>query len=536
MRSSGIAVFGFQAVCNNYIRQLKIVLTLAMVACCPNATSAAEPESAAQILLNMMADKARGLAAANYAPPVSNLPSELADMSYSRYRAINFKPEQALWRNESLFEVQFFHPGFLYKEPVDIKVIDGQGLNARVDFNPESFNYNGPAKDILNVAKPDFGFAGFRIHYPLNSSQYKDEFVVFQGASYFRLVGPGHVYGMSARGLAIDTAGPNGEEFPVFREFWLLKPQPESAVVSVFALLDSPSVAGAYHFEFHPGVPTSVDVDARLFARTDVGKLGVAPLTSMFHYGENRTMFFDDFRPEVHDSDGLQMLTQSGEWIWRPLTNPTHLSISSLLDENPQGFGLMQRDREFGNYHDVEANYHRRPSFWVKPLSEWGKGRVELVEIPSQSETNDNIVAYWVPEQPLRKGEEARFRYSLTSLDAFPAGHSLAHVASTRIGWAAIPGQDKPPPTSERQFVVDFTGADLDRLAADIPLEASLSVSSGQTRDLHVVRLPAGNGWRVSFKLTPEKQDAVDMRLYLSWGTQRLSEVWNYVWYPNAVR
>lgn len=523
-----------EAFCNKYIRIIKSVLAAGLFAAATPAFC--DPPPATEILLNLMSDRARTLASEEYQAPAPSMPAELEKMGYSEYRAINYLSDKALWKGESLFELQFFHPGFLYKEPVEVRIIDKEGVNTRLDFDPALFEYNQPARGLAEVAKPDLGFAGLRVHFPLNSAKYKDEVMVFQGASYFRMVGPGQVYGISARGLAIDTAGANGEEFPAFREFWLLKPSENQGVMHVFALLDSPSVAGAYQFDLRPGAKTSVDIEARLFARKDVNKLGVAPLTSMFHYGENRTRFFDDFRPEVHDSDGLQMLTNSNEWIWRPLTNPTELSIVSLSDENPRGFGLMQRDRDFASYQDTEARYHERPGFWVKPLGDWGKGRVELVEIPSQSETNDNIVAYWVPEQPFRAGDEVRYRYSLTATDGQPGPELLARATSTRIGWAAIPGESKPPPTTERQFIVDFSGETLNELAADLPIRADLSTQSGAYRDLHVTKLPDASGWRVSFKLSPEKSNAVDMRLTLRWGEQQLSEVWNYVWYPNAVK
>ena len=520
--------------CNNYICFIKSAVFAALISVSVPAFS--EASSATDILLNLMTDRAKTLASKDYQAPDASLPSELENMGYSQYRAINFLSDRALWKDESLFELQFFHPGFLYKEPVEVRIIDGDGVTTRLDFDPASFEYNDPAKGLARVATPDLGFAGLRIHYPLNSAEYKDEVMVFQGASYFRMVGPGQVYGISARGLAIDTAGASGEEFPSFREFWLLKPTENQGVMHVFALLDSPSVAGAYQFDLRPGATTSVDVEVRLFARKDVDKLGIAPLTSMFHYGENRTRFFDDFRPEVHDSDGLQMLTHNNEWIWRPLTNPTELSIVSLTDENPQGFGLMQRDRNFAHYQDIEARYHDRPGFWVKPLGDWGRGRVELVEIPSQSETNDNIVAYWVPERPFRAGEEVRYRYSLIATNGEVGADAVARVSATRIGWAAIPGESRPPPTSERQFIVEFSGETLNRLSGDSPIEADLSLQSGAYRDLHVTKMPNASGWRVSFKLSPEKANPVDMRLALRWGEQQLSEVWNYVWYPNAVK
>lgn len=485
-------------------------------------------------LFQRIEERARALAAERFQAPAVTVPEALATIDYQQYRAIRFKPEQALWRGQSLFEIQLFHPGFLYQEPVQINLVEDNRA-VQLPFRRELFRYDGPAAPLADIASEELGYAGFRVHYPLNTAEHKDEFLVFQGASYFRLVGPGQSYGISARGLAIDTAEPRGEEFPVFREFWLFRPQPEEPRLRLFALLDSPSVAGAYWIEIAPGAPTSMRVDARLFARKDIGKLGIAPLTSMFHHGENSTRFVDDFRPEVHDSDGLQVLTGEGEWIWRPLGNPGLLRVTSMQDSSPAGFGLLQRDRRFEHYQDLEAAYERRPGLWVTPEHDWGKGRVELVEIPTDSEVNDNIVAYWVPDAPMKAGESRRFAYQLRTVEKTVPDHALAAVLRTRIGWAAVPGEPDPPPRSVRQFVVDFRGGELPSLAAQAPLRPVLSHPVGEVRDLHVRQLPDGNTWRVSFKLDPQEHDVVDMRLHLALKDQRLSEVWSYLWAADAM-
>jgi glucans biosynthesis protein len=493
-------------------------------------------------LFDTIEARAQKLASRPYDPDAAKLPEALAKLSYSQYRAIRFRPAAALWRDESLFEVQLFHPGFLYREPVVINLVEAAGKDDEsprggrpLVFDPELFRYDGPAADVADAVTPDLGFAGFRIHFPINAEDYKDEFLVFQGASYFRIVGPGQLYGLSARGLAVDTAESRGEEFPVFREFWLEKPAADAAQLVIHALLDSPSVTGAYRFEVRPGAPTEIGVEARLYARKDVGKLGIAPLTSMFLHGKNSVRFKDDFRPQVHDSDGLLMLTAAGEWIWRPLTNPRHLHVSSLLDEGPLGFGLFQRDRDFSNYADMEARYERRPSLWVIPEGTWGRGRVELVEIPTDSETHDNITAYWVPEQALKAGERRRYRYRLRSVDASVREHQLAQVSQTRIGWAAIPGQSNPPPRGHRQFIVDFAGGPLAALGSRQPVRAEIEKNRGEISDLDVSMLPDGGGWRASFKLAPDGDQPSDMRLSLHLRDQRLSEVWSYVWHPSAL-
>lgn len=486
-------------------------------------------------LFDAIASRAKLLAQRDYKPIQANIPDALANMNYDQYRSIRFRPEAALWHNESLFEIQLFHPGFLYREPVILHMAT-DGPDSALQFKQEFFNYDGPAAPLAGVAPGNIGFAGFRVHYPLNSKDYKDEFLVFQGASYFRMIGPGLNYGLSARGLAIDTAEPQGEEFPVFREFWLVKPAPEETHMVMYALLDSPSITGAYRFDIYPGAPTEMRVEARLFARKDILKLGVAPLTSMYMWGENHTRYVDDFRPEVHDSDGLLMAAANGEWIWRPISNHRSLHVSSLSDVNPRGFGLLQRDRDFDHYMDMEARYERRPSMWIMPEGNWGAGRAELVEIPSDSETNDNIVAYWVPSEPMKAGSSATFAYRLRSFDDYLPENVGGKVIRTRIGWGANPGQQNPPPHSFRKFVIDFRGGELDNISADAPLEAALQNNSGKVSELKVSRLPDGRTWRASFKLEPDGGKLVDMRLSLKLRDQRMSEVWSYVWYPDAIQ
>lgn len=520
-----------------------VPITLAQQNTSPSSAASSTAEGSAPMvsdeepnaLFNAIEARAKALAESSYKPVQAQMPPELANMSYDQYRSIIFRPEASLWRGESLFEIQLFHPGFLYREPVVLHMASSEG-DPSLKFKQEFFNYVGLAEGLAGKVPENIGFAGFRVHYPLNTNEFKDEFLVFQGASYFRLVGPGQVYGLSARGLAIDTAESSGEEFPVFREFWLIKPEPDQTRLVIYALLDSPSVTGAYRFEITPGAPTEMGVEARLFARRDIKKLGVAPLTSMFHHGENTTRFIDDFRPEVHDSDGLLVAAANGEWIWRPLSNHRALRVSSLADENPRGFGLLQRDRDFNHYLDMEADYELRPSLWVIPQGEWGKGRVELVEIPTDTEVNDNIVAYWVPDQPFKAGESRHYSYRLRTFDQHLAEQGGARVLRTRIGWGAVPGQSNPPPRSKRQFIVDFNGGELENLSADVPLEAELQKNSGTITDLMVMRLPDQKTWRVSFKLEPEGNNLVDMRMFIKLRDQRLTEVWSYVWYPDAIQ
>ena len=494
-----------------------------------------DPATPAAVFAHVI-DRARGLARSSYAPPPASLPDTLTGLSYEQYRSIQSRPAEALWHDEARFAVQLLHPGFLYREPVQMRVVrDGQIHTLR--FDKTLFRYVGSAEQVAHAVTPELGYAGFRVYYPLTNDNSKEEVVVFLGASYFRLLGPDQVHGVSSRGLAVDIAVDSGEEFPSFREFWLVQPTPEASTLTFFALLDSPSVTGAYRFDLSPGTHTVLDVDARLHARKDVTKLGVAPLSSMFLYGQNRTPRFDDFRPQVHDSDGLMMHTAADEWIWRPLANGPGLRVTSLRDDTPRGFGLLQRDRNFDNYLDLEANHHRRPSEWVAVgEGDWGSGGVELLAIPTDSEFNDNIAAYWVPDQPFMAGDERRYAYRLITFNSRLDAQTLAQVERTRIGWDALPGQSDPPPRSQRRFIVDFSGGNLRSLERAEPVDAVLETSAGQTSAPVVQPLPGGQGWRASFRLAPAGNRPADMRLYLELDGRRLSETWSYVWYPDHVQ
>ncbi|MBK1642055.1 glucan biosynthesis protein D [Chromatium okenii] len=469
--------------------------------------------------------RAAELAANPYQPDRPALPHYLANLDYDHYRDIRFDPAHNLWRNETLpFQVNFFHRGFLSQDRVTINLVDAAGQAAPVTFHHDLFNYG---KNLVPDDMPtNLGYAGLRIMHPLNRADVFDDLAVFQGASYFRALGKDLNYGLSARGLAIDTGLPSREEFPVFREFWLRQPVPNASEITLYGLLDSDSVAGAYRFVIHPGVETVIDVKAKLFFRKSVQKLGIAPLTSMFFHGENSDRFIDDFRPEVHDSDGLLVETNYGERIWRPLANPIGLRVSNFQVENPRSFALLQRDRNFTNYEDLEAHYHNRPSAVVEPIGNWGKGVVELVEIPSNAERYDNIGAYWIPAQPTEAGQELNFAYRLRFTKDPEAAMLGGRVSATRIGAG---GTDILDP-NVRKFVVDFTGETLAKLDPNTPVEAQVFTTSGQVSKPIVQANPANNGWRLFFELTPNGNQPADLRAFLRNGNDVLSETWSFRW------
>ena len=475
-----------------------------------------------------VARRAQQLAAKPHERAAPALPKALADLNYDQYRDIRYKPEQALWRSSRLpFEVQFFHPGLYFNQIVKTNLITAEGVRP-LPFNPDHFDYGRNDLDADKLR--EVGYAGLRVHYPLNRADYKDELLVFLGASYFRAVGRGAQYGLSARGLALDTGELGGEEFPAFTEFWLEWPRAEDQQLTIYALLDSRRVTGAYRIRLKPGDSTTTEVKLRLYFRDSVKKLGIAPLTSMYFYGENQPAAAEDFRPEVHDSDGLLLHTDP-EWIWRPLVNPRRLLITSFGANNPRGFGLMQRDRAFSSYEDLEARYDLRPSAWVEPRGDWGRGRVELVQIPTPDETNDNIVAYWVPEQAPEAGSSMDIEYGLRWEMKFATQPPLAHVVQTRRGH----GRGREPDGSLR-FQIDFGGPLLERLLPDTRLVSGVWVGdNAELLERQTFRNEVTGGWRVSLRVRRlDDSKPVEMRAVLRNGEENVSETWAYVLPPDA--
>lgn len=460
---------------------------------------------------------ARALAAHSYVPPDTTLPHALAGANYDQYRDFRYRPDKALWRDLPGvdFQAQFFHRGFLFKPRIEIHVVeDDQARELR--FSTSLFDYSPNPTPALDDGT---GFAGFRLHAPLNGREYFDELCVFLGASYFRAVGKGLAYGLSARGLALGSGDPGPEEFPVFRAFWLHRPAPGNKTVVVDALLDGPSVSGAYRFGIRPGEDTVFDVDARLFPRVDLAHAGIAPLTSMYQFDASDRAGIDDYRPSVHDSDGLSLLTGTDEQVWRPLSNPSSIQHSGFQDRTPRGFGLMQRKRAFNEFEDAEAGYEKRPSAWVEPLDDWASGEVHLVEIPTADEYQDNIVAFWRPAAPLKAGSESRWRYRLHWTATKLWKPALAHVAATRIG--ARPGDDR----SIRLVVIDFEGGDIGSEAPQIEVAAS----TGRVANA-VVHVRPGGGWRVGFEFAPDGRNSSELRARLQRGGTAVSETWVYRW------
>ena len=493
------------------VRLALAVVILALLS--PTLESKAQERPATPFSRELLIARAAELAKTDFVQPT--LPPGKERLTYDQYRAIRFQNGASIWSRENrTFTVDLFHPGFIYETPVDINLVVG-GQARRVFFTNEIFEY-GPEAPTVEIDE-DMGYSGLRVRAPINAPDVLDEFLVFQGASYFRAVAKNQVYGLSARGLALRTARPEGEEFPVFTEFWLERPPEAADEIVIHAMLESPSVVGAYSFTIRPGEETLMDVLATLFPRRDIAAFGVAPLTSMFLFDASNSGRFDDFRDAVHDSGGLEILTGAGERVWRPLANPRTLQVSAFIDRDPRGFGLVQRKRNITDYEDYEARYDLRPSLWVEPLGKWGDGHVELVEIPTEREIHDNIVVYWQPAQPLKAGQGTDVSYRLRWSNE-PLDHSLARVESTRTGQSLN--------AARRDFVVDFRGN------GPVPedLELKATTSNGSIINPRGRVVTPDDTYRVGFELEPGRGDLAELRLVLLADGKPWSETWLYRW------
>lgn len=491
------------------------------------------------VTFEKLVERAQNLAGKAYVPPSENaLPQWMQELSYDQYRDIRFDPKKALWIGEGIpFRAMFFHPGYLFRRPVEMwEFTDSH--QQRIRLSEEFFTY-GPLIEKHGAVPPEVGFAGVRLHTPLNTPDYYDELIVFQGASYWRALGRGQRYGISARGIAVNT-GLAGvpEEFPDFRAFWLRKPNVGDDHALVYALLDGPSVTGAYEFMIYPGEDTVVDVRMVVFLRRDVQRLGIAPMSSMYWFGENSRRRFDDYRPEVHDSDGLAIWTGRDERIWRPAMNDTgRVEFSFYADEGLKGFGLLQRDRRLVAYEDEEACYHLRPSLWIKPVGDWGKGQVMLMEIPTANELADNLVAMWIPDGERKAGERLEFRYKQYWTMREDPSEAGGRVVATRTGlheW--LPG--------ERTMIVEFAGEGLPDPAVESEedgkkLEAvveAIGENAGKVvfDGVNIYRMQDGR-LRLSFQMKPAQEGGkleeigpVELRAALRHGEDYVTETWSY--------
>ncbi|SHH28588.1 glucans biosynthesis protein [Hydrocarboniphaga daqingensis] len=472
--------------------------------------------------------QARALSQQPYKSHAGELPKEVAALDWDQYQALQFRNDHALWGEEALrFKAKFFHLGLFFKSPVKMYEIEN-GQATEIAYDPAMFDYGKSGVNGKKLPK-DLGFAGFRLNFHTDDTR---DVAAFLGASYFRAVGGEWQYGLSARGLAIDCGAPTPEEFPNFTSYWLERPAKGSNTLTIYALLDSPSTTGAYRFLLTPGGTLVMDIDAALYPRKTIDRLGIAPCTSMYQTGENDRRMANDWRPEIHDSDGLCMNTGAGEWIWRPIANPRNLRFNAYQDENPRGFGLLQRDRNFDHYQDDGVFYDRRPSLWVEPKAGWGKGSVQLVEIPTNDETFDNIVAFWNPAKKPQPGEELLFGYRLHWGARMPSSPPSAICVATRTGLGGVVG--RPRQYFSWRFAVDFAGGDLPLISGKAKVEAVISVSRGKVEITSARPLDDIRGYRAMFDLVPpdDSTTPIDIRLYLAANGQPMTETWLYQYTP----
>jgi len=481
--------------------------------------------------------QARALAQAPYAGPPRPAPDVVQKINYEEWGKIKFRDDHAIFADgPGRFPLTFFHLGVFFQKAIEIHIIDSsQSRNVVYDQSYFDMPTDSPARKLPEGA----GFAGFRIQESRDGALdwHKNDWVAFLGAAYFRSIGELRQYGMSSRGIALDVAvADHAEEFPDFTKFYIEASEPTDGVV-LYALMEGPSVVGAYRFEMKRGKGVVMEIEASLFMREAVSRFGIAPLTSMYWYSETKKLTAIDWRPEVHDSDGLAMWSGNGERLWRPLNNPPRIMISAFGDNNPRGFGLLQRDRVFDHYLDG-VNYDRRPSVWVEPLANtpgegWGKGSIQLCEIPTDDEIHDNIVAMWVPDKPITAGSEATLRYRLHWLADEPYPSSLGRCVATRLSNGGQPGL--PRPKGVRKFMVEFLGGPLSKLPYGVKPQPVISVSRGTILSYILVEAVPDDipgHWRVQFDLAVDGTDPVEMRCFFKSDAETLTETWLFQYHP----
>lgn len=465
--------------------------------------------------------RARSLAHAPYDATPPALPAFLKDLDPAQYAQI--QDIHPYWSDgDSPFQVQFYVPGSYFPRPEKISVVD-QGAVAAIPFQLQDFSFGTLHPQDL---PRDLGYAGFRLLYPLNTPPNYNEFISFLGATYFRAVGKDAVYGTSARGIGIDTAQPSGEIFPYYRHIWLVKPAPGATDMTVYALMDSSVVTGAYRFIIHPGTDCVVDVQATIYLRKPVQVLELAPLTSMFWHGHGRGVRAGDWHPAQHDSSELVLANGNGEWISRPLDNPLQIQTTSYEMQQPQGFGLIQQPRDFAAYQGIETQYQRRPSVWVSPVGDWGKGQVRLVELPTNNPDMDNIDVFWVPATQPQPGTAYHYAYQVRFFNQQNGLIPLAHPTATYLGY-----DEKDP--KWQHVVVDFSGGALTRLPGTMTLQAHFSAADGaQVRDQHLEYSQDGHFWRLLAEVQTAPNVPSNLRAFLTLNDQVMTDTWTFLLQP----
>jgi glucans biosynthesis protein len=465
---------------------------------------------------------ARDLSKQPYKAPSSPLPEVFASLNYDGYVGIKNKPNSGVWAGSHLgFALEPLHRGFIFSTPMQINLVENGAVHT-LAYDPSAFDFGR----LTPPANPqDIGFSGFRVLQEHDNGGFT-EVAIFQGANFFRALARGQNFGTFARGLSIRTADPRGEEFPLFRAVWIERPMLADNTLIIHALLDSDSVAGAYRFTMRPGDATIIDTECTLFPRVALDRFGLATMTAASLFGPIDRRRADDIRPAVAELTGLQMLTGAGEWVWRPVSNRETLQISAFVDENPSGFGFLQRDRDFDHFQDDDQHWEMRPSLWIEPLGDWGKGSVTLVEIPSTSEVNQNVIAYWQPNAPLTAGSETSFAYRQFWCWSPPSSPALASVVDSRGGRAPGGGTN----SRRRRFLVEFSGNMFAGTQHASDITPVLNTSAGSMLGIRTFLSRDRKSFRVLFDMDPGSEPLVELRLLLQAQGNPISETWLYRW------
>ena len=503
---------------------------------------AAEPEglqfeAPVPFSYELFKQQARERARQPYQPPPRPSPEVLQKINYEEWGKIKYKDAYALFADgPGPFPVTFFHLGLFFEKAVGMHVVE-RGQSRKIIYQQAYFDMpaNSPARDLPAGA----GFAGLRVQEsragPLD--WHKNDWVAFLGAAYFRAIGELRQYGLSARGIALDVAvADRPEEFPDFTQFYI-DAAPDGQTLTLYALMEGPSIVGAYRFLMTRGKGVVMDVESSLYVRAQVSRFGIAPATSMYWYSEVMKPIAIDWRPEAHDSTGSRCGRATASGSGAQLNNPPRIMVSSFLDDNPRGFGLMQRDRVFDHYLDG-VYYDRRPSLWVEPLpgpdgKGWGRGSIQLCEIPTDDEIHDNVVAMWVPAQPVQAGAELHLNYRLYWLANSPFPSDLGIVVATRLGRGGQPGQ--PRPKGVRKFMVEFLGGPLADLPYGVKPELVVTTSRGSFGPYQLIEaVPDGvaGHWRAQFDLVVQETDPVELRAFMKSGDKTLTETWLFQYHP----
>lgn len=467
----------------------------------------------------MVTETARRLSKQPYKAIPADIPDAFKNLNYDQYVSIHLRPNATIWAGDNIgFALEPLHRGFIFSTPVQINLVSDE-QQRRLIYDEKMFDF-GKIAPPANIG--DIGFSGFRVLAPQETSGFF-ELATFQGASFFRAVGRGQNPGAMARALSIKTADPRGEEFPAFRSMWIERPTMAANALVIHAIIDSESVVGAYRFTLRPGDATIIDTESTLFARAALDNFGIATMSATHLSGAIDRSRADDLRPNVSEISGLQILTGKGEWLWRPVSNPDTLQISTFVDENPRGFGFIQRDRNFDHYQDDDQHWEARPSLWIEPIGDWSFGGVQLVEIPSESEANDNIIAYWRPKQSLAAGNEISFAYRQFWCKTPPERPALAIAVSSRSGRGSS--------AKRRRFLVEFSGEILG-LQKPEDIKPNLSASPGSIVSVRTFASADKASYRVLFELDPGGEAYSELRLVLEASGKPVSETWIYRWTP----